>query len=220
MPRYRCLVLDHDDTTVMSTPCIHYPSFVDTLSHLRPEVRMSMEEFVAYSFDPGFEGLCFDILGFTEEEMAWQLENWKRFVSKTVPVFHPGMKELIRKFRAAGGLLCVVSHSYSRTVLRDYAAAGMEAPDLVLGWEIGSDRQKPHPWPMEEIMRRYGLQAGELLMVDDLKPGFDMARAAGCDYAAALWAHAGEGMREFIKKGCEGGYAFDSVAEMESFLLD
>jgi hypothetical protein len=29
--RYPCLVLDHDDTLVRSTPEIHYPSFVEAL---------------------------------------------------------------------------------------------------------------------------------------------------------------------------------------------
>jgi len=218
MPRYRCLVLDHDDTAVMSTPCIHYPSFVDTLRHLRPEAKLSMEEFVKFSFDPGFEGLCYDIYGFSEEEMAWQLQNWKSFVSKTVPVFHPGMKEMITRFRDEGGILCVVSHAYSQTVLRDYAAASLPAPDCVLGWELGSEKQKPHPWPLLEIMRRYGLSPKDILVADDLKPGFDMARAVGCDYAAALWAYENEEIRSFMKKGC-GGYAFESVKQLEAFLL-
>ncbi|HOK48860.1 MAG TPA: hydrolase, partial [Sedimentibacter sp.] len=29
--KYKCLVLDHDDTAVKSTPDIHYPSFVKAL---------------------------------------------------------------------------------------------------------------------------------------------------------------------------------------------
>ena len=31
MTRYKCLVLDHDDTAVMSTQAVHYPSFVEVL---------------------------------------------------------------------------------------------------------------------------------------------------------------------------------------------
>ena len=29
MLKYRCLVLDHDDTTVDSTATVHYPCFVE-----------------------------------------------------------------------------------------------------------------------------------------------------------------------------------------------
>lgn len=219
MTRYRCLVLDHDDTAVMSTPCIHYPSFRDTLAHLRPDVTLSLDEYVQLNFTLGFEKLCFEKLHFTQEEMDWQLENWQRYVRAAIPDFHPGIKEIITRQRAEGGLVCVVSHSYSHFVLRDYAHAGIPAPDCVLGWEEGSEKQKPHPWPLEEIMRRYQLDPGDILMVDDLKPGFDMARAAGCDFAAALWAYEDEGVRSVIEKGCTGGTALKNVNDLYTLLF-
>jgi len=219
MTRYRCLVLDHDDTAVMSTPTIHYPSFMNTLSHLRPGVKMTLEEYVRLSFDPGFEKLCYDLLQFTEEEMAWQLENWQRYVRSTVPDFHPGMAEIIRRQRAEGGLVCVVSHAYSHFVLRDYAQALLPEPHLVLGWEVGSDRQKPHPWPLEEIMRRFHVTPRDILVVDDLKPGFDMAKAAGCDCAAALWAYESDQVRRVIRAGCRDGMHLESVEALAQLLF-
>ena len=36
--RIKCLVLDHDDTAVKSTPEINYPSFMKALAVLRPEI--------------------------------------------------------------------------------------------------------------------------------------------------------------------------------------
>jgi phosphoglycolate phosphatase len=45
--KYKCLILDHDDTSVKSTPDIHYPSFVQALKELRPnEKPITFEEFV------------------------------------------------------------------------------------------------------------------------------------------------------------------------------
>lgn len=219
MTRYRCLVLDHDDTTVMSTPCIHYPSFMDTLKTLRPDVQMSLREYVHLSFDPGFEKLCYDVLRFTKEEMDFQLQNWQRFVRSAIPDFHTGMPDIIRRQRAEGGLVCVVSHSYSEVVLRDYAHAQLPAPDCVLGWELGAEKQKPHPWPLQEIMRRYALSPDDILMVDDLKPGFDMARAAGCDFAAALWAYEDESTRQMLRAGSAGGKALNTVQELHTLLF-
>ena len=52
--RYRVLALDHDDTTVRSTPEINWPAFVDTLEHLRPDVKYTYEEFFGLCFEPGF----------------------------------------------------------------------------------------------------------------------------------------------------------------------
>lgn len=192
MLRYKCLVLDHDDTTVMSTATVHYPSFVEVLRALRPGRAMTLGEYNRLCFDPGFERMCYDLLGFTAEEMAWQLDHWQRYVENHVPPFQPGMPGLIRRQKAEGGLLCVVSQSYARFVERDYAAAGLPLPDRTLGWELGSERQKPHPDPLLLLMAEFSLAPSEILVVDDLKPGFDMARAAGCGCAAALWAHADE----------------------------
>ena len=219
MTRYRCLVLDHDDTAVMSTPCIHYPSFCNTLKRLRPEVELTLQEYVRLNFTLGFEKLCFDELHFSQEEMAWQLENWQSYVRATIPDFHPGMQDVILRQRAEGGLVCVVSHSYSKFVLRDYAHAQLPAPDCVIGWEEGSEKQKPNPWPLHEIMRRYDLTPRDILVVDDLKPGFDMARAAGCDFAAALWAYEDADIREVMKKGCSGGVALESVTDLNTLLF-
>ena len=52
--RYKCLVLDHDDTTVKSTPDVHYPQWLETLEVLRPDVQMSLETFMLYNFNIGF----------------------------------------------------------------------------------------------------------------------------------------------------------------------
>lgn len=43
--KYKCLILDHDDTAVQSTPGIHFPSFVE---------------------------LCDNIIGFTDAEIEQQ----------------------------------------------------------------------------------------------------------------------------------------------------
>ena len=60
--RYKCLVLDHDDTVVNSTATIHYPAFLEALKLLRPGVTISLDDYFRENFDPG---LC---------PIAWK--NW------------------------------------------------------------------------------------------------------------------------------------------------
>ena len=43
--RYRCLILDHDDTVVNSTATIHYPAFLEALKLLRPGVTISLDDY-------------------------------------------------------------------------------------------------------------------------------------------------------------------------------
>ena len=57
--------------------------------------------------------------------------------------------------------------------------------------------------PLERIMERFALRPEELLVVDDLKPGHDMARAAGVPFAAAGWANDIPEIEQFMRKNCD-----------------
>ena len=66
-------------------------------------------------------------------------------------------------------------------------------------------------------MNRYGLAADEILVVDDLKPGFDMARAAGAHFAAAGWAYDVFEIEQFMRRHCD--YYLHSVDELRELLF-
>lgn len=217
MLRYPCLVLDHDDTAVESTPIIHYPSFMATLAQLRPQIHWSLEEFMQYSFDPGFEPMCSELLGFTGEEMAWQEKNWRAYSLAHEPPMFPGMARLIRRQKEEGGLVCAVSHSEADIIARDYKKNCGLAPDLIFGWEQGPERRKPSPWPLREIMRRYGLAPGQLLMVDDLKPGWQMARSCGVPFVFAGWGSPVQAIHAFMRENAD--HYFERVEQLEELLF-
>ena len=52
-------------------------------------------------------------------------------------------------------------------------------------------------------MEKYNLKAKDIIVVDDLKPGYDMARAAGADFAAAGWAYNVTKIEEFMRRNCD-----------------
>lgn len=98
--KYKCLILDHDDTGVKSTPGIHYPSFVEALKYLRPSDKLiTFEDFVRYCFNPGFSSLCKDIIQFTEKEQKYQQAIWKKYTESTVPDFYELFAETIQEFK-------------------------------------------------------------------------------------------------------------------------
>ncbi|MBR6029021.1 MAG: HAD family hydrolase [Clostridia bacterium] len=188
--RYRCLILDHDDTVANSTAAIHYPAFLAALDELRPQAeRPTLEGYFRLNFDPGFMPYISEVLHFTEAEERREYDIWQTFVKARVPEIYLGMAHLIRRHKAAGGLICVISHSVDVNIRRDYLANGLPEPDLVFGWERPREQRKPSPWGVEETLRRFSLDPGEILVVDDLRPGREMAFAAGVAFAAALWAH-------------------------------
>ena len=67
-------------------------------------------------------------------------------------------------------------------------------------------------------MEKTGLRANEILVVDDSKPGYDMARAAGCDFAAALWAFNVPQIENFMRSNCD--VYFKSTSKLYSFLFE
>ena len=201
--RYKCLVLDHDDTVVNSTATIHFPSFLEFLSKIRPESHYTLEEYFRKNFDPGIMELFTDELHFTPDELDEEYRFWQAYVKTRVPRAYQGMRDILERHRAQGGRIAVVSHSTSETIVRDYRENRLPMPDLIFGWELPMEQRKPNAWPLLQIMQRFGLEKNELLMLDDLKPGYDMARGAGVDFAAAGWANDIPEIEGFMRRNCD-----------------
>lgn len=217
--RYQCLVLDHDDTTVNSTATIHYPSFCAFLAQVRPQHRhYSLNEYFEKNFDPGIIPFFTGEIGLSDKELDDEFHFWQEYVKPRVPQAFDGMRQILERHRARGGLIAVVSHSVKDAILRDYAANDLPTPDAVYGWELPPEQRKPNVWPLMELMRQFSLAPGELLMLDDLKPGFDMARAAGVDFAAAGWAYDVPKIEQFMRQNCN--FYFKTVAEFGEFLQE
>ncbi len=216
--RYRCLILDHDDTVVNSTATIHYPAFLEALKLLRPGVTISLDDYFRENFDPGFIPYCVGKLGMTDEELERELECWKEYVSKHTAKAYDGMREIIGRQRAEGGIVCVVSHSYDFNIRRDYASNDLPMPDMIFGWEYPPEQRKPGTYALEVISRKYRLKPQEMAMVDDSKPGYDMAKAYGVPFVGAGWAADIPEIRAFMRKNSD--VYFTSVEELAEFLFD
>lgn len=185
--RYKCLIFDHDDTTVNSTANVHYPCFVEYMEKYHPGVMLTLEEYVRYNFYPGVVGLFTDICGMTREQMMDEEEYWKEYTHHHVSEAFEGLREIMERQKAEGGYTAVVSHSFADNIARDYEHNRLPRPDMVFGWEQPDAERKPSPVPVMKIMEKFGLKPEEVLVIDDLKPGLDMARAAGVRFAAAGW---------------------------------
>lgn len=215
--RFRCLVVDHDDTVVNSTATVHYPCFAEYMALHFPHVRMTLEEYFLKNFDPGVVTLFRDIVGMTDEDMAREEIYWREYVRRHVPEAYPGMRELLWRQKDEGGFLCVSSHSLKENILRDYRENGLPEPDLVFGWDCPPGKRKPDPYALTEIMKTLGLAPGEMLMLDDLKPGYDMARAAGVPFAAAGWSNDIAPIEAFMRRNCD--LYFKDITSLYEYLF-
>ena len=120
-----------------------------------------------------------------------------------IPTAYTGLFEIISEFKRRGGIVAVDSHSLTAYIERDFKHNNLPMPDVIYGWDIPKEKRKPAPDTLFELMEKYSLSPSEVLVVDDLKPGFDMARGAGCDFAAAGWAYDVPEIADFMKKNCD-----------------
>jgi phosphoglycolate phosphatase/pyrophosphatase PpaX len=216
MAPYRCLILDHDDTTVDSTRTVNYPQFRQALAHFRPDMTMTQEEYILHCFHMGFYVMCDKVLHYTEAEIAEHLQMWKNYHKLHHPPFFPGIPELITRHREQGGLICVVSHSSADVILSAYENAGVTAPDLIFGAEQPTEHMKPNVWPLMQIMERFSLKPEECLVVDDAPMGGEMARQAGVEFACAGWYGMLPEIEDHMRQSSD--YFFASVGEFAQFL--
>ena len=217
MLNYRCLVLDHDDTVVRSEETVNYPSFLEALKVLRPGRTITREEFTRWCFSPGFSALCSDYIGLTPEEIDVQYDMWRSYVATHIPPPYDGLRPILTRWKQEGCLLCVSSHSARENILRDYRLHFDLEPDQIFDWDLGEGRRKPSPYALQEIMRLYGLRPDELLMVDDLKPGYDMAHACGVPFACAGWSHDDPEIRAFLRRFSD--FYLETVQALEPLLF-
>lgn len=218
---YRCIVLDHDDTSVRSTAAIHYPAHREVMRTIRPEQEpVSLETWFLKNFDPGIMEFLSGELGFTEEELRLEYEIWRSHTTVIDPPFFPRFLSIVSEYHRRGGIVSVVSHSDEDIIRRHYTAntdvPGF-MPDMVFGWSYDESKRKPSSWPIEQIMERYGVSGSEILILDDLKPGMLMAEAAGADFAAAGWGHDIPEIRDFMQNRSMA--YFHTVEEFGKFLL-
>ena len=129
------------------------------------------------------------------------------------------MDALIRRQKEAGGLVCVVSLSSHANIVRDYDAHFGVQPDAVYDNDLPRHQRKPLPWPLYDIMEKFHLEPKDLLMVDDMLLGVEMARKAGVPTAYAAWSKQDfPDLLEEMRGACD--YAFDSPGTLERFLFE
>ena len=219
MLRYPCLVLDHDDTVVQSEATINYPYFSYILDSYRPGARITLEEYINGCYHQGFAQMCRSRYGFTDQELAEEHAGWKNYIKDHIPAPFPGIDRIIRRQKALGGRICVISLSPKENISRDYKKHFGIQPDRIYGWDDPEPQRKPNPWPLQQIMKDYGLEPSQLLVVDDMKPAWEMARKVQVPTAYAAWARdpSLEVSRE-MKNLCD--FSFSSPEELENFLFD
>lgn len=219
MLKYPCLVLDHDDTVVQSEATVNYPFFCYILDQFRPGTKITLEEYTRGCFQLGFADMCRKWYDFTEQEIEDEYHGWQAYIVHHTPDPFPGIGNVIRRQKEEGGLICVVSHSCIQNITRDYTAHFGVLPDDIYGWDLPEEKRKPSTYPLEQIMAKYSLKPTQLLVVDDMKPAWEMASKVGVPIAFAGWGRLDcPELSQQMRQLCD--FSFTSTEDLEKFLFD
>ena len=218
MLRYPCLVLDHDDTVVQSEATVNYPCFCEYLALTRPGVTISLAQYIHACSQQPFVDFCRERFGFTDDELELEYRFWMDYTRQHAPIPYPGIREILHRQKDAGGLVCVVSMSGTENILRDYNAHFGMIPDAIYSWDLPKERRKPSPYSLRHIMETYRLSPDQLIMIDDMKLGVDMARSAGVKVGFAAWGRLDyPEIMAPMELLCD--YTFRNTQELERFLF-
>ena len=219
MLRFPCLVLDHDDTVVQTERSIGYPYFRDYIEKIRPGHTLCFSEYVRDCNNMIFADMCREKWQMTEEELLEEYTGWKAYSRLHTPPICPGMDRVIHRQKELGGMVFVASLSTREIIERDFLHHFGFLPDGIYDYDLPADKRKPHTYALIDIMERYGFASEEMLMVDDMKLGWQMANSIGVATAFAGWSKAEfPEMTEEMRRICD--FSFDSAKELEKFLFD
>ncbi len=142
--------------------------------------RLPPEEIYAYIGD-GIHTLLFRSLpsgdkGLLEEAVKLFRSHYGIHLLDTTCLY-PGVQETLNHFHKKKKAIATNKPlDFTLTILKDL---GIEAYfDVVLGFE-STENRKPHPEPVERILRELGVSSGSAVVVGDSPADIEMGRRAG-----------------------------------------
>lgn len=219
--RYKCIVIDHDDTTFDSTPSIHFPAYLEYCKLYMKERTyykwLNLEQWYEMLWDDGYYEHLKNDMKLNKEEMDVEYHMWIDYVAKRQSRMFDGFFEMLVEFRKRGGIICVCSHGVEKNIRMNYEQYNFQ-PDEVFGSIKGHPELcKPFTYPIEQIQKKYGFKNEEICMIDDLYPGFKMAQDAGIDAIGVMYGEGHKLVEQKMKDMCK--HVFYTVKELSDFLL-
>ncbi len=218
MLKYPCLVLDHDDTVVRTEETINYPCFCQYLAQYFPGYTLTLEQYIHGCYSLGFVQMCRQWFSFSEAQCRHEYDYWQHYIAHHMPQVYPGVGPLLRMQKDRGGKIIVVSHSNREVIQRDYLHHFGILPDAVYGWDLPEAQRKPSPYPVLDVMERFGYTREQILVVDDMTPGWEMARTAGVKIAFSAWGRQNY-PQILLDMGGRCDFTFHNAAQLQSFLF-
>ncbi|MDZ5253986.1 HAD family hydrolase [Clostridium sp. LIBA-8841] len=183
MGKYKYIIFDID-CTLLDTEGMNIRSLMRIIKE-ELGIEKSYEELITYMAFPG--RLTLKKLGVDNIDEVYP--RWVYYVNEdeTGAIPYEGMKEVLDKLKEQGYILAVASsktkEQYGIDMVNNNFHTYMKVNVLVDDVE----NTKPHPEPLEKAIRLLEAEPEKCLYIGDTKSDYLCAKAAGVDFALALW---------------------------------
>lgn len=176
----KLLIFDLDGTLVDSAQdIVDTTNFVMSARGRQPLPR----ETVVAAIGEGLKKLVFDLFPETHSDPVkldeLEAEFFAAYEAHLLKhsVLYPGVTEFLDGWN---GQIAIVTNKYEKLALRTVAGLGLDRfPWVKIFGAESLPERKPHPLPLQEVMRAAGRQPHEALMIGDGVPDMVSARRAG-----------------------------------------
>ena len=196
--KYRHIIFDVDGT-IADTEYAVLKSLQDVV-RIRLGREMSFEELRFVKGIPGWE--AFRQLGFAEKDFAQVMREWEsgmRAMNDRITIFS-GAAELVDALAASGCYLGIATSKTRDQYIKDFERFDVSARFAVSVTCEDTDDPKPGAGPLLEYMKRTGAKPQEMLYIGDAVYDAMTAKAAGVDFALAVWGATEEIEAKYLPK--------------------
>ena len=183
MKSYKAIIYDIDGTLLNTLDQNMYPLIQIIKEELNED--WTFDQVVKFNAQPGMKTL--EILGIRDIDTVYA--RWVRYVNAYGPGAQPydGIDELLRTAQKRGLRQAIVSSKRTKQYGIDMGRHGYDKLMETAVLCEDTKMHKPDPEPLNECLRRMGLQARDALYVGDARSDLEAARNAGMDFAYAKW---------------------------------
>ena len=126
---------------------------------------------------------------------------WREYVLKNNAPIFDGLKEVLTDYKKQGGIVVSHTHNHHDIVVRDFINLVGFEPDEIFSVDSDPEYVKPHTKSIDYLKNKYKLESKDMVMMDDLSYGYEMAKKASIDFIAPGFGIYSYDIKDFFLSG-------------------